>query len=72
MTQLYKECDVLSLHIPYTKETHYLVNDTFLKRFKKPIILINTSRGAIVNTKELFKHIKSKHVTHACLRCIRI
>lgn len=67
MTQLYKEADVLSLHIPYTKETHYLVNDAFLKRFKKPFILINTSRGSIVNTKDVFKHIKSKHVIHACL-----
>ncbi|MBT8196491.1 MAG: hypothetical protein KJO64_08680, partial [Bacteroidia bacterium] len=47
MAQLYKECDILSLHIPYTKETHYLVDDAFLKRFKKPIILINTSRGTI-------------------------
>ena len=67
MTQLFKECDVLSLHIPYSKETSNLVNNDFLKRFKKDIILINTSRGTIVNTKDLFKHIKSKHVTHACL-----
>lgn len=59
--------DVVSLHIPENEETHYFVDDAFLSSFKKPIYLINLSRGRIVNTSALIKAIKSKKVIGACL-----
>jgi D-3-phosphoglycerate dehydrogenase / 2-oxoglutarate reductase len=45
MEEIFKEADVLSLHVPLTDETRYLVNSEYLGRFSKPIYLINTSRG---------------------------
>jgi D-3-phosphoglycerate dehydrogenase len=49
MQAIFEEADVLSLHIPLTDETRMLVDIDYLKRFKKPIILINTARGEIVS-----------------------
>jgi D-3-phosphoglycerate dehydrogenase / 2-oxoglutarate reductase len=49
MDTLFENVDVISLHIPLTDETRMLVDIDYLKRFKKPIILINTARGEIVS-----------------------
>jgi D-3-phosphoglycerate dehydrogenase len=67
MDTIYNECDILSLHIPLTEETHYLVNKHYLNQFKKNIYLINTSRGKCVNTIDLAEAIKSGKVKGACL-----
>ena len=49
METLFEKVDIISLHIPLTDETRMLVDIDYLKRFKKPIILINTARGEIVS-----------------------
>lgn len=49
MEALFDTVDVISFHIPLTDETRMLVDIDYLKRFKKPIILINTARGEIVS-----------------------
>ncbi len=67
LSGLFDEADVLSLHVPLTTETHYMVNDAFLRQFRKPLILINTSRGAVVNTADLVKNLKSGQVKAAAL-----
>ena len=67
MDAIFEEAEVVSLHVPLTKETEYLVDDKFLSRFNNPIYLINTSRGKVVNTDDLVKHIKSGKVLGACL-----
>ena len=59
MQKIYKYADIISLHIPLTKETNYLVDINFINKFKKNIFLINTSRGKCVNTKDLDKVVKS-------------
>jgi D-3-phosphoglycerate dehydrogenase len=64
---LFEHADILSLHLPFTDETNYMVNDAFLSSFKKDIYLINTARGKIVNTADLVKHLKSGKVKGACL-----
>jgi D-3-phosphoglycerate dehydrogenase / 2-oxoglutarate reductase len=61
------EADIVSLHLPLTEETKYLVNDSFLSRFRKNIFLINTSRGPIVNTDDLVRNLQSGKVRGACL-----
>jgi len=53
--ELLANSDVVSLHIPYTKENHYLINEENISKFKKGAILINTSRGALVDSKALIK-----------------
>ncbi len=65
--EIFSEADIVSLHLPLTQETKYLVNDSFLSKFKKNIFLINTSRGPIVKTDDLVKNIKSGKILGACL-----
>ena len=67
MKNIYNEADFISLHIPLNKETEYLVNDNFISQFKKPIYLINTSRGKCVKTSSLVKGLKDKKILGACL-----
>lgn len=67
MEELFEQADVLSLHVPLTAETHYLVNDEFINRFKKNIYIINTSRGKCLNTSDLVKNMKTGKVSGACL-----
>lgn len=64
---LFNEADVLSLHVPLTDETRYLVNDEFINKFKKNIFIINTARGKILNTSDLVKNMRSGKVKGACL-----
>lgn len=65
--EIFEKADVLSLHTPLTEETSYLVNDAFIKKFKKKIYIINTARGKCLNTNDLAKSIESKKVSGACL-----
>lgn len=67
MEELYKEADVLSLHIPLTSETKFLVNEAYLNKFEKNIWFINTARGEIVRISELVKALKSGKVCGAAL-----
>ena len=55
METIFNEADILSLHIPLTDETRMLVDMDYLKKFKRPIILINTARGEIVSLTALYK-----------------
>ncbi len=64
---IFEEADILSLHVPLTSETKYIVNDHFLQQFIKPVYLINTSRGKVVATSALVNQIKSGRVIGACL-----
>ena len=67
MQTIFEQADILSLHIPLTEETQHLVKDSFLKQFHKPIYLINTSRGACLDTKSLLANLESGKVLGACL-----
>lgn len=67
LEELFEKVDVLSLHIPLTDETKYMVNSVFFNSFKKPIYVINTARGKVLNTADLVEAIKNKKVLGACL-----
>lgn len=67
LEKIFQDADILSLHIPQTEETLGLINTEFLEQFKKPIYLINLSRGKIVETKALVNAIKKQKVLGACL-----
>lgn len=67
LEKIVEEADVLSLHVPLTNETNYMVNDEFISKFKKNIYLINTARGKCLNTADLVKHIKTGKIAGACL-----
>jgi D-3-phosphoglycerate dehydrogenase / 2-oxoglutarate reductase len=59
--------DIISLHIPLTDETKYLVNKNFIDKAKKPFYIINTSRGQCIETKALIKGLKDEKILGACL-----
>ncbi len=67
MEQLYNECDIVSLHVPLTQETNYLINSDFIQRFKKNIYILNTARGKCLNTADLVNAVESGKVLGACL-----
>jgi len=55
---LFKNSDIITLHVPYNKATHHLVNSETLKSFKKGCYLINTARGGICDTTTLLEGLK--------------
>jgi D-3-phosphoglycerate dehydrogenase / 2-oxoglutarate reductase len=67
MDRIFTETDILSLHVPLTAETRYLVNEAYLNCFHKNIWLINTSRGPVVNTAGLVAALKPGKVQGAAL-----
>lgn len=64
---IFAESDIVSFHIPYLSENHLLVNNTYLSRFKKPIFLVNTARGIILDTADLVAHLEKGSVRGAAL-----
>jgi len=67
LEEIFDKADILSLHTPLTDETHYLINDSFINKFKKNIYIINTARGKCLKTADLVKNIKSGKVLGVCL-----
>jgi glyoxylate reductase len=65
--ELFRKSDIVSLHVPYTKQTHELVNKSLLKKMKKNAFLVNTARGKIINEKELIIALKKKIIAGAAL-----
>jgi D-3-phosphoglycerate dehydrogenase / 2-oxoglutarate reductase len=72
MEEIVKHSDVLSLHVPLTSETDGLVNDEYLFHFKKPIFLLNTSRGKVVNTQAVLNAIKQGKILGAGLDVLEV
>lgn len=64
---LVKNSDIVTLHCPYTKKTHHLINSKNISLFKKDAILINTARGGLVDTTALIKSLKKKRIGGAGL-----
>jgi D-3-phosphoglycerate dehydrogenase / 2-oxoglutarate reductase len=62
MEQIFEQADLLSLHIPLTAETHGLVSIDFIDSFKKPILLLNSSRGPITPLEPLLHGLRSGQI----------
>jgi D-3-phosphoglycerate dehydrogenase len=67
LEDVFNQADVISLHVPLTEETNQMVNESFLRSFKKEITLINTARGKVVNTQALVNAIEAGNVKYAAL-----
>lgn len=65
--ELFSKSDVISLHCPLTDETYHTVNADTIALMKKGVILINTSRGALIDTEALIEGIKERRIGAACL-----
>jgi len=67
LDELKEKAEVVSLHIPMTAETHYLVDSAFIAEMKNDFYFVNTARGKNVETKSLVQALKSGKVRGACL-----
>ena len=67
LPELFANSDILSLHCPLTEDTYHLIDADSLKRCKRGVVILNTSRGALVDAEALLEGIKSRHVGAACL-----
>jgi D-3-phosphoglycerate dehydrogenase len=67
MEEIYQRADIVSIHVPLTKTTEYLVDGRWLSHFAKPIYLINTARGKVVDTKALVDGLKEGKIIGAGL-----
>ena len=67
LEELFARCDILSLHCPLTEETQHMIRAESLAQMKDGVVIINTSRGSLVNTEDLLLSIKSGKVGAACL-----
>ena len=67
LDELQRRADVVSLHVPLTDETHYMVDAAFLHAFAKDIFLINTARGPVVKTGDLVAALEEGKVQGAAL-----
>jgi len=62
LSEVFKKADIVSFHIPYNKENHYFVDKNFISQFEKKILILNTSRGKILNTEDLVSSLKNGKV----------
>jgi len=67
LAELLAMSDIISLHIPLTKNTGYIINKATLDQMKHGVMLINTSRGGLINTKDLLMALDNRKVGYAGL-----
>jgi D-3-phosphoglycerate dehydrogenase len=64
---VYRNADIISLHVPYTPENHHLVNAGKLALMKENVMLLNASRGGLVDEQALFDFLQTHHLAKAYL-----
>ena len=67
MEELCMESDIISLHCPLTKDTFHMINKVTMQSMKKGAYIINTSRGALINTEDLLEALMEEQIGGACL-----
>ncbi len=67
LNELFENSDIISLHCPLTDETYHIINEKVIENGKKGVVIINTSRGELVDAEALLNGIKSRKVGAACL-----
>lgn len=67
LAKLLRESDVISLHCPLNDETHHMIDAEAIASMKKGVVIINTSRGGLIDAEALLEGIKARQVGAACL-----
>ncbi len=67
LDELFARSDIISLHCPLTDATRHLIGQEAISRMKKGVVILNTSRGALIDAEALLEGIKSRKVGAACL-----
>ncbi|MDE2365742.1 MAG: 2-hydroxyacid dehydrogenase [Betaproteobacteria bacterium] len=67
LKQLYAESDIITLHCPLNPQTHHLIDAAAIARMKQGVMLINTSRGAVIDTRAVIAGLKSSKIGNLAL-----
>lgn len=67
---LYQDSDIISLHVASNSETYHIINDESIRKMKEGVIIINTARGTLIDTKALIRGVKSGKISAAGLDVI--
>jgi len=67
LDELFEKSDIISLHCPLTEDTYHIIDAAAIERCKRGVVILNTSRGALVDAEALLNGIKSRKVGAACL-----
>ena len=62
LDEIYEKSDIISLHCPLSQENHHMVNEDTIKKMKKGVMIINTSRGGLIDSKALLEGLKEKKI----------
>jgi len=67
LDELFEQSDIISLHCPLNAETEHMIDERAIGKMKKGVIIINTSRGGLIDSESLIKGIKERKIGGACL-----
>ncbi len=67
LDEIFKNSDIISLHCPLSKENRHMINEDTIAKMKKGVVILNTSRGSLIDAEALLDGIKSKKIGAACL-----
>lgn len=70
LSTIWKKSDIITLHCPLLEKTKHLINQKSISTMKKGVVIVNTSRGGVIDTKALTQALKSKKVSYAFLDVI--
>lgn len=62
LDELYKESDIISLHCPLTEDNTKMINKDTIQKMKKGVVIINTSRGKLIDTEDLIYELEQEHI----------
>ena len=67
LDELFQRSDIISLHCPLTEQTRHLIGENAIGKMKKGVVIVNTSRGGLIDAEALLKGIKDRKIGAACL-----
>lgn len=67
LDEIKQQASIISFNVPLTNETKHLANEHFFATIKQPVLLVNTSRGEVINTAALITALQQKKIKGACL-----
>lgn len=67
LDELFNRSDIISFHCPLTDETYHMIDSKSVEKLKKGVVIVNTSRGALIDAEALLEGIKARKIGAACL-----
>lgn len=67
LDELFSRSDIISFHCPLTDETYHMIDEKSVEKLKKGVVIVNTSRGALIDAEALLEGIKARKIGAACL-----